>query len=91
MWTLATVLGARAPVNTRTQRLLEGGAGTALFTTPWGLLLARAPLEDAGEQAGGHGGRVALPGTAVLVGAPVLVTQAAMGEQDGHEDDVEIG
>ena len=50
-----------------------------------------APLEDAREQAVRHGGRVALPVAAVLVGTPVLVPEAAVGQQDGHEDDVEVG
>lgn len=47
-------------------------------------------LEDAGQQTVGHCGGVAVPVLAVFVTAAVLIAYAAMYQQDGHVDDVEI-
>lgn len=48
-------------------------------------------LEDVGQQTVGHGCGVALPVLAVLVATAVLITNAAVHQQDGHVDDVKIG
>lgn len=50
----------------------------------------RNALEDVGQQTAGHGCGVALPVLAVLVATAVLITNAAVHQQDGHVDDVKI-
>lgn len=54
-------------------------------------LYNRVSLEDSRQQAVGHSGCVTFPVLAVLIAAAMLITDAAVQQQDGHVDDVEVG